>query len=256
MRYVSSLLSAAAGVALVVGLSPPANATLQIAIQVGATTVTCQDNAACDTNPLVGTLSIADQNIGGVQLTGSSQQSQGTLLNPNSLDILNTSSLQVSNLTGATVHIEAAVSDINFVGPITSFNTSASGTWQNAVGSTITTDFFDSPANVQGATAPNDTPGTKIDTFSNTALLIADSFSHSAVGPIIDGALFGMTEHFVADLTAGSVLVNRGQTEIKVPVGADEPGTLAILGGSLLFGGIAIRRRRKQLDNTTPYAIA
>jgi hypothetical protein len=243
-------LPAVAAAALLTGLSSSAEATLQIAIQVGATVVTCQDNAACDTNPAIGTLALADQNIGGVQLTGSAQQSQGTLLTPNALDILNTSSLQVANTTGASVHIEAAVSDVNFVGPITSFNTSASGTWQNAVGSTITTDFFDDPANAQGAGTPSSTPGTKIDTFSNTALLVADSFAHSNAGAISDPTLFSMTEHFVSDLVAGGVLVNRGQTEIKTPVAVAEPSSLALLGGaSVGFWFLMNRRNRRAKKN-------
>jgi hypothetical protein len=250
-----ALLTAAAVVALVTGLSPPAGATLQIAINIGGTIVTCVDNAACDTNPSTGVLSLADQTINGVRLTGSSQTSVGTPANPNPLDILNTSSLQVQNLTGSTIHIEAAVGDTSFKAPVGSFNTSTSGVFQTAVGSTITTNFFDDPANAQGAGTPSSTPGTQIDTFSFTAALLADSFSHSNSGPINDLLPFSMTEHFVSDLTAGGLLVNRGQTEIKTPSGVSEPGTLALLGVGLIGTGFALRRRRRN-DNTMGMAAA
>jgi hypothetical protein len=241
MRY--RLLAATAATALLAGL--PANATLMISINVGGAVVSCVDNAACDTNPATGTLSIADQTINGVTLTGSSQTSVGTPANPSPLDILNTSSLQVTNTTGATVHIEAAVGDTSFKAPVSSFNTSTSGVWQTAVGSTITTNFFDDPANAQGATSPSSTPGTQIDTFTNTAALIADSFSHSAFGVISDLVPFSMTEHFVADIVAGGNLVNRGQTEIKSPAGVSEPSSLALLGIGLLGAGFIARRSRR-----------
>ena len=49
--------------------------------------------------------------------------------------------------------------------------------WQNAIGSTITLNWFDDPNNGQGADLPNDTPGNLIHTFTNTATTIVDAFS-------------------------------------------------------------------------------
>ncbi len=62
------LLSAA-----LIALAAPAFATLQISANINGSIFTCADNAACDTNPLLGQLSIASQTFNGVEIVGSSQ---------------------------------------------------------------------------------------------------------------------------------------------------------------------------------------
>jgi hypothetical protein len=239
-------LVAAAAVALII-VPAPAHATLQIAADINGVTFFCADQQACDKNPAVGTLEIGDQLLGGVQVNGSIQMSVGTALNPGPQDILNTSSLSVINNNTSPVPIIVTVGDKNFAGPVTQRETSTSGTWQNAIGSTLTTTFFDDPTNAQGANTPGDTPGILLDTFTSTAVAAADSFAHDGSGPITDPGRFGMTESVTGSLIGGASLLSRGQTEIKsavTPPAVREPSALVLLGTALL-GFLGWRSRER-----------
>jgi len=217
-----------------------AQATLMLSANFGGTIFNCSDNqASCDTDPAVGSLQIANQSIGGVQVNGSIQTSTKTAGAP---QILNTSSLSVINNNTTTTAIIVTIGDTDFNGPVNSFNTSGSGVFQQAVGSSATLNWFDDPNNAQGATSPTTTPGTMIDMFSKTATVVADSFSHNGSGPVNDPGLFSMTEQVVGSLIAGGQLLNRGQTEIKNPVVIPEPASLAILAIGLI-GTWLVRRR-------------
>jgi hypothetical protein len=115
-------------------LAGQAHATLLFAAQIGVTTFNCADQqAACDTNPAVGILQVADQTINGVQINGSIQTST---ISPTQ-NILNTSSLSIINTLAVSRTITFAVGDTDFVGPVSSFSTAGAGTWQTASGSTI-----------------------------------------------------------------------------------------------------------------------
>ncbi len=229
------LLGTVAALAL---LASPASAALLIAGDIGGTTFTCADQqAACDTNPLVGTLALGNQTINGVQVNGSIQTST-----KGGVNILDTSSLSLINVSGANRTIAFTVGDTDFVGPVDNWAVSGSGTWQNAIGSSITMRWYNDPTNTQGAESTGDTPGQLLHSFTDTVTLVADAFSTVASGAAADPNLFSMTETAFGTLVAGGSLVNRGQTEIKVAV--IEPGSLALLGSALLMGGLALRRSR------------
>ena len=178
---------AAAGMLGVV--SAPANATLQIIADISGSVAGCVDQAACDLNPAVGIIQTANRTINGVQINGSIQRSTGTPANPGP-DILNTSSLSIINTTNTTKTVTVVVSDTDFTGPVISFQTAGSGVWQNAIGSTITLNWFDDPNNGQGADDPTDTPGNLINSFTNAATLL------SIASPIMEAARSPIQGHF------------------------------------------------------------
>lgn len=214
-------------------VSAPAHATLQIISDVSGTIASCVDNAACDLNPAVGIINVGNITINGVQVNGSIQTSTGTPANPG-LDTLNTSSLSIINLTALTKTVTVTVSDTDFAGPVVAFQTAGSGVWQNAIGSSITLNWFDDPANGQGADDPTDTPGNLIDSFTHAATLFVDSFSHNGTGAVSDPGPFSMTEQAIFTLTPFAQLVNRGQSEVKLAV--PEPSTW----GMMLLGFVGL----------------
>lgn len=221
----------------------PASATLQIAADISGTLFFCADNQACDLNPAVNQLQIADQTINGVRIVGSSQVAFAGGLN-----FLNTSSFQVTSLVQAARTVILAISGVDFFGPATSADMSGSGTFQNAVGSTIQLTYYGDPANQQGADNPFDLPGIQLGNFVDNATTLADAFAYSNTSPFFAPGLFSMSLGTVGTFAAWNgivgqepTLVGRSQT-ILVPQLIPEPGTLALLGAALL--GFAFLRRR------------
>jgi len=206
-----------------------------------------------DTDPRVGFLGLGtDTPFAGYTVEGSLHTQVIASGAPGSLNILDSSSLSITNDTGGLVTGTVAVSGTNFRGPIQSASSSGSITWQNAVGSTINAQWRDDPQNGQGAENATDLPGQLVHSWLATADSIADADSTaSGLVAVNDPVAFSMSLGFVLttrDPTGAgdgvfARVVNRGQTEIKAVV--PEPSTVAMAGLMSLAGlGYAWRRKR------------
>jgi hypothetical protein len=230
-------LSAAA-----LALASPAQATLQIALQVGGDSFFCADNTSCDTNPAVGTVQIADQVIDGIDVHGSIQASVH-----GAQPVLSTSSLSVTNTTGSALVATVAVSDTNFAPFTGNFATSANGEWIGVAGATANGGFFIDPANAQGAINAFSVPGSMIDSFSATSGALTLAFAHNGETFMALDSPFSMTEQAIFVLPAGEELLNRGQAIVGTAA-VPEPSTWALLASGFgLVGLLGMKRRRNRL---------
>jgi hypothetical protein len=236
-------LLAASAVALAVPQS--AQAALILSAQIGDQTFQVTDNDENDIDDANGVLRIFDQTVAGINVRGSIQSSRKDV---NDQNVLNSSSLEVRNVSNSPLTVRLVVSDTGFEGLSTNAFTSASGTFEDATGSEITLSWYADAQNRQGGETVTDTPGDLIDTFNFTAASLASSFSHDG-GPFttnLEGP-YSLTLAFDYLLPAGGALISRGATMILDVEGGGgkpvpEPGAVGLLGLGLLAVGM---RRRK-----------
>lgn len=235
----SILLGAAAAATL--AFASPADARLQLSIGVGAATLTCFDGQlGCDQSGGANNLLVVNTTIGGAFVELALAQSQSGVP-----DILQLSSSNITNTTGAPITVKLLASDTNFSPPIVAIKESGSLTFNDAVGSGQSSlQFFADVTNTQGAN-PSNTPGTLLETVFGTPTTNPDSFSGSRTTAFNALAPFSMTEGASLALAGGASITGFNQAMQSTPI--PEPRTWAML--LLGFGLMALagRRAKKRL---------
>jgi len=225
----------------------PAEARLQLSINVGSNTFTCFDGQlGCDVSGGANNLLVIDQTVGGVFVQLALTQSSFGANNE-----LQLSSSNIDNTTGAPLTIKLLASDTNFLPPVTTIQDSGSLTFNNAVGSGQSMlQFWADHANTQGAN-PNNTPGTLLETVFGTPLTNPDSFAGSNSAAFSALSPFSMTEGASLNLIGGGSITGFNEsmlTSSAIP----EPKTWAMFllgfGAMALMGAKKVRRSRYAIE--------
>jgi hypothetical protein len=231
------ILSAAALTAALA--ATPTSARLQLSISANGATFSCFDGQlSCDQSGGANNLLVIDQTIGGafVEVT----LAQSTFGHP---DILQLSSSNIENVSGAPIRISLVASDTGFAPPVHSILESGSLTFNDAVGSgSSALSFFADVLNRQGAN-PTNTPGTNLDTVVGTPVTNPDSFSGSRLSVFASDSPFSMTESASLALIAGGSITgfNQSMQTAAIP----EPRSWALLGvGFSMMAALGFKRRR------------
>jgi hypothetical protein len=227
--------------AILAAIATPAAARLQLSITANGATFSCFDGQlSCDQSGGANNLLVVDTTVGGafVELT----LAQSTFGNP---DVLQLSSSNIINETGAPITIGLVAGDTNFVPPVKAILESGSLTFNDAVGSGPSSlSFFADRTNTQGAN-PLNTPGTLLDTVTGTPTANPDSFAGSLLSPFVAFTPFSMTESASLNLVAGGSITGFNQSEQSSAI--PEPSTWAMLAiGFGLLGIVGVRKSRNQ----------
>jgi hypothetical protein len=229
---------AATAVAAVLAIAP-AEARLQLSITANGAVFSCFDGElSCDQSGGANNLLTIDTTVGGafVELT----LAQSTFGNPN---VLQLSSSNIVNNSGAPITIGLVASDTNFVPPVHAILESGSLTFNDAVGSGASSlSFFADVTNTQGAN-PLNTPGTLLDTVSGTPTTNPDSFAGSLLSPFTANGPFSLTESASLSLIAGGSITGFNQSEQSSAIPEPSTWAMALLGFGLM-GFAAMRKRR------------
>ena len=230
-------LTGVVGSLIMAAWAVPAQARLQLSIGVGASTFTCFDGElSCDVSGGANNLLTIDQTVGGafVQIT----LAQSTFGAANSLQL---SSSSIVNEGLAPITVKLLASDTSFDPPVSFIRDSGSLTFNDAVGSGVSSlQFWADGANTQGAN-PNNTPGSLLETVTGTPLTDPDSFSGSNLAAFHSSDPFSMTEGASLALRGGASITGFNQSMTS---GVPEPSTWAMLG--LGFGLMALLGYRKR----------
>jgi hypothetical protein len=238
---------------LLVCLTPAlADATLQAAVSLdgGPSLLACDQNACAggavptflDVNAAVGVLTTAGFTLGDISVNAAVQTSvQGPL------NTLSSGGTVIHNLGDVPHTLLLTISDTNFLGPASQFTLTGSGTWVDPTspalygGSTITMEWWNDPANAQGAEFAGDTPGLLLATATDTPIdgVPNQSFGSGAAfnvsGFVNDPADFSMTLENTLVLGPGIRLESRGQALSKpLTVAVPMPSAAWLVGLGLL----------------------
>jgi hypothetical protein len=234
-----------------------AHATLQAAASLdgGASVLACDQNSCfggvipivLDTNPTLGVLATDPVLIG---LVSASFAVQTSIKGP--LNTLSSSGTVIQNTDGIAHTIQLTIGDTDFLGPAQTFTATGSGTWVDPTapalygGSTIRMEWFNDPANGQGAEFAGDTPGLLLAVATNTPLdgLANQSFGgpgppFNVSGAVADPSLFSMTLDNELVLGPGIRLESRGQALSKPLVAVPMPSAAWLV----MLGGLGLWRR-------------
>jgi hypothetical protein len=238
MNKIKTMLLAGAAT---IGLMSPALATLQLSITDGTHTFSCADGQlGCDLSGGANNLLTVDTTLDGffVQVT----LTQSTF---GSHNILQLSSANIENNGSAEGTLTFIASDTGFHAPVSNIEESGSLTFNENVGAGLSTvSFFADHANGQGAN-PLNTPGTLLDSFSDTPATNPDSFAGTHLSAFVSGTPFSMTESASLSVLGGGSVTgfDQAMTSSAIP----EPSTWAML--VLGFGGLALAGwRHKKRD--------
>jgi hypothetical protein len=217
-----------------------ADARLQLSITANGATFSCFDGElGCDQSGGANNLLLVNTSVGGafVELA----LAQSTFGNP---DVLQLSSSNIINNSGAPITIGLVASDTNFVPPVQAIFESGSLTFNDAVGSAPSSlSFFADRTNTQGAN-PLNTPGTLLDTVTGTPTANPDSFAGSLLSPFVAFTPFSLTESASLNLIAGGSITGFNQSEQSSVI--PEPSTWCMMGlGFAMLGWVGWRRNSR-----------
>jgi hypothetical protein len=239
-----------------------AQATLQAAVSLdgGASLTLCDQNLCAgggvptfpDTNPAVGILGTAAGAIGPVTVSFTVQTSVKATT-AGTLNTLSSAGTVIENTDGVAHTLQLTIWDTDFLGPAFEFTSTGSGTWVDDTlpaafgGSTITMEWWNDPANAQGANTAGDTPGLLVNSATFTPIdgVSLQSFGgpggpFNVSGAIVDPGLFSMTLDNELVLGPGIRLESRGQALSKPLIAVPMPPSAWLL---LLGGLVGLRRR-------------
>lgn len=263
-RFTKKVLMTAIFMVALAMVLVPASAQLQVAVTaydtvntaVGYSKVIHDNEAGFDFDPAVGAISLGNgfTPIANFVVQGSYHTSN------KAANRITSGSSTVTNNRATTTRAYVAVSDTDFTPPANVASLTGSGTFTDATGSAIRLEYYDDPANAQGANYAfadyNDflanawklTPGNMVGSYDFTAADDDDSFSYNPGDVAVnDVDPFSMTLKFDFTLTSGGMLVSRGQSMNK-DYDVPEFPTLALPTAMLigLVGAVLFIRKTKE----------